>query len=87
MALNAYIVNFRRGPKTQKNNELIIEIPRVHGKDEAAKFIGRKVILEAQSGKKFIGTVVSTHGRKGRLRVRFRKGIPGQLLGCPLKIL
>jgi len=82
----AYIVNFRRGPKTQKNNELILEIPGVENRSEAAKFVGQKVLLELGEGKKILGTIVSVHGRKGRVRARFRRGIPGQSLAAPVKI-
>lgn len=80
--ISAFIVNFRHGPKTQKNNELVIEIPGVQSSAKAAAYIGRKIIVEIGSEKKrqIIGKIVSTHGNRGRLLARFRKGIPGQAL-------
>lgn len=84
--LEGFIVNFRRGPKTQKNDELIVEIPGVDSKARASLLIGRKVVLEVE-GKKLIGSIISTHGSRGRVRVRLRRGLPGQWLATKVKIV
>jgi len=84
--LRAFIVNFRRGPKTQKNDELIVEVPEVKDRRAASRLIGRKVVVEA-GNLKILGSVVSTHGSSGRLRVRLRRGIPGQLLTAKVEIV
>ena len=87
VALEGFIVNFRRGPKTQKADELIVEIPEVNSKAKASLFIGRKVVLKLGEEKIIVGKVVSTHGSKGRLRVKLKKGLPGQLLTIKVKIV
>jgi len=84
--LEGFIINFRRGTKTQKGNELIVEIPGINNKAKASPLIGRKVILEVGE-EKIVGSVISIHGNKGRLRVRLRKGLPGQLLKSRIKII
>ncbi|MHC1589454.1 MAG: 50S ribosomal protein L35ae [Candidatus Hecatellaceae archaeon] len=86
-ALEGFIVNFRRGPKTQKADELIVEIPEVNSRAKASPLIGRKVLLKLGEEKTIVGKVVSTHGGKGRLRVRLRKGLPGQLLTTRVRIV
>ena len=84
--VKGYIINFRKGPKTQKNDELIIEIPNVNSRSEASKYIGRKVVVEL-GNKKIVGKIVATHGSRGKLRARFRRGLPGQILGAPVMII
>ena len=86
VTIKGCIINFRVGPKTQKNDELIIEIPNMNSKSEASKYIGRKVIIELNN-KKIIGKIVATHGSRGKLRARFRRGLPGQILGAPVMII
>ena len=88
VGIHALIVNYRRGPKTQKNNELVIEIPNVKDRSKAASFIGRKVVLMlGKDNGKIMGKITSTHGNSGKLIARFRRGIPGQALGRPIIIL
>jgi|TARA_B100001971_G_scaffold59222_1_gene54264 large subunit ribosomal protein L35Ae len=36
---------------------------------------------------KIYGKIVGTHGKKGVLRVKFKKGLPGQALGTHVKIV
>jgi len=41
-----------------------------------------------QSGKdKIIGMIAALHGKKGLVRVRFRKGVPGQALGTTIELV
>lgn len=86
MQTQGVIVNYRIGPKTQKSKECIIQF--VHGKSvsEASQLIGRKVAWK--SGKdKIIGKIVDTHGNKGLVRARFRRGLPGQALGTTVELI
>jgi large subunit ribosomal protein L35Ae len=80
------LVSYRRGPKTQKPKECILRFPRIEPVSETAQLIGRKVAWSI--GKhKAIGKIVALHGKNGLVRARFRKGVPGQALGSPVKII
>ncbi|MDI6805626.1 MAG: 50S ribosomal protein L35ae, partial [Candidatus Bathyarchaeia archaeon] len=35
---------------------------------------------------KFVGKIVALHGKKGLVRVRFRRGLPGQALGTKVEL-
>ena len=76
----AVVTNFRIGLKTQKNNELLLKFPNVEDVSAASKYIGRKVTWSFH-GKKIIGKIIEPHGRNGIVRARFRKGLPGDILG------
>ncbi len=53
---------------------------------QASQLIGRKVAWK--SGKnKIIGKIVDTHGNKGLVRAKFRKGLPGQALGTTVELV
>ena len=48
--------------------------------------IGWKVGWPADDPKIF-GKIVGFHGRKGTLRVKFKRGVPGQALNSRVKII
>lgn len=80
------IVNYRIGPKTQRPKECIIEFTHITSISEAGRLVGRKVAWK--SGKsKIIGKIVALHGKKGLVRARFRKGVPGQALGTTVELV
>lgn len=79
------IVNYRVGPKTQKPRECIVQFTHVKSVSEAGRLIGRKVTWK--NGKnRFVGKIVALHGKRGLVRVRFRKGLPGQALGTKVEL-
>lgn len=84
--IEGIIVNYRVGPKTQKPKECIIRFKHVRSASEASRLIGRKVAWKREENK-IIGKVVALHGRKGLVRVRFRKGLPGQALGTTVELV
>lgn len=80
------IVNYRVGPKTQRPKECITQFTHVASASEAGRLVGRKVAWK--SGKnKIIGKIVALHGKKGLVRIRFRKGVPGQALGTSVELV
>jgi len=80
------IVSYRRGPKTQKPKECLLKFPNVRSPSEASTLIGRKVAWPPKE-RKCIGKIVSTHGNKGLVRARFRKGVPGEALGSFVELI
>jgi len=85
-ALYGIIVNYRVGPKTQRSKECLVKFPNVNSAKDASRLIGRKVAWPAEE-KRIIGKIVATHGTKGLVRVRFRRGVPGQALGTHVRIV
>ncbi len=69
-----------------KGNEMIVEVDEINSKEEASNLIGRKAVYSTSSGKKINGKIRNTHGNSGAVRVRFRKGLPGQAIGEEVKI-
>jgi large subunit ribosomal protein L35Ae len=79
------IINYRVGPKTQKSKECIVQFIHIKSASEAGRLIGRKVTWK--NGKnKFVGKIVALHGKNGLVRVRFKRGLPGQALGTKVEL-
>ena len=82
------IQNYRLGTRNQKGNCLLVKIEGVDSNKEASRLIGRVVEwINPKSGKTIRGKIVRTHGNKGVVRTRFKKGLPGQALGTKIKIV
>ncbi|MFB0514298.1 MAG: 50S ribosomal protein L35ae [Candidatus Bathyarchaeia archaeon] len=75
--LRGVIVNYRTGPKTQRPKEYIVQFAGVKSAKHAARLTGRKVAWPVGE-RKIRGKIVAVHGKNGLVRVRFRKGLPGQ---------
>jgi len=84
--LRGIIVSYRRGPKTQRPKECILKVQKISSPSEASSLIGRRVAWPVGEGK-CIGKIIALYGRKGLLRVRFRRGVPGEALGSEVEIL
>jgi large subunit ribosomal protein L35Ae len=83
--LRGVIVNYRTGPKTQRPREYIVQFLNVKSAKQAARLIGKKVAWPVGE-RKIRGKIVAVHGKNGLVRVRFRKGLPGQI-GVPIEII
>jgi len=81
------IVNYRGSHRTQRTDQIIILIDEIKSKKEASKLLGKKVEWVTPSGKKIVGKITRTHGSKGEVVAKFKKGLPGQALGTKVKIL
>ena len=84
-SIQGIIVNYRVGPRTQKSKECIIQFPHVNSVSEASRLIGRKVAWQRRENR-IIGKIVALHGKKGLVRAKFRKGVPGQALGTTVEL-
>jgi large subunit ribosomal protein L35Ae len=85
--VEAIIVNYRRGRKTQKPNQMVILIPS-YDKEKATSLVGKTAVYtcEGKDKKQITGKVTSLHGNKGALRVLFETGMPGQAIGQKLEV-
>ncbi len=75
------ILNYRKGLRSQKNYEYLVKFDFCKSRKDAIALIGRKVVWN-----NIIGKVIAPHGNKGIVRVRFKKGLPGQALGTYVRM-
>jgi large subunit ribosomal protein L35Ae len=80
------IMNYRIGIRTQMSRECLIQFTNVVSAARAGQLIGRKVVWKGEN-KKLIGKIVGFHGKNGAVRVKFKKGVPGQALGTTVELV
>lgn len=85
--MEAQIINYRRGRKTQTTNQMIIEVPG-YDKKKAESLVGKSVVYtcEGKLKKTITGKVSALHGSKGAVRVLFETGMPGQAIGAKVEV-
>ncbi len=74
------LMNYQRGSVRQRNQYGLIQIQGVSSISTAASYIGRSVILHFNERTQNQGRIVSVHGKKGVLRVRFRRKLAPEAL-------
>jgi large subunit ribosomal protein L35Ae len=80
------ITNYRIGIRTQSSRECIIQFTSIDSLAHTGPLIGQKVIWEGEN-KKLIGKIIGFHGKNGAVRVKFKKGVPGQALGTTVELV
>jgi len=72
--MKGIIMNYRKGSNTQTTDQMIImpEEPK-----KAKELVGKKVVYKAKTHD-IVGKVTALHGRRGAVRARFERGLPGQ---------
>ena len=85
-SIRGVIVNYRSGPKTQRPKECLLKFPNLRSAAEASQLIGRRVAWPI-GDRKCLGKIVASHGRKGMVRARFRKGVPATALGSFVEVI
>jgi large subunit ribosomal protein L35Ae len=83
----ARILSFRRGRRTQTNNQFLLEAEGLDSRGKAAQLIGKRVVWKSPASREIFGRVTDTHGNKGVVRARFSRGLPGTVLGKNVEIL
>jgi large subunit ribosomal protein L35Ae len=80
--MEARIVSFRRGKRTQYTNQMIVRVEGVETKEEATKLIKKGLVWRTPGklSKEINGVIKTTHGNRGLVRVHFERGMPGQSL-------
>jgi large subunit ribosomal protein L35Ae len=66
--------------------ECLIQFAHANSISLAGPLIGRKVVWK-DNNNKFIGKIVGLHGKKGVVRAKFRKGVPGTALGTSIELV
>ena len=68
------------------SRECLIQFTDVVSAVQAGQLMGQKVVWKGEN-KKHIGKIVGFHGKKGTVRVKFKKGVPGQALGTIVELI
>lgn len=86
--MEAVIVNFRRGKRTQSSNQMILRFEGVETTEKAKPLIGKNLVFvcPGKNKKEIKGMIKSVHGNSGLLRAQFEKGMPGQALGKKVQV-
>jgi large subunit ribosomal protein L35Ae len=80
------IVNYRIGIRTQMPKWCLIQIMGENTVSNVGQLVGRRIILKFGKNS-FVGRIMDLHGKKGVVKVKFQKGIPGQALGAKVELL
>jgi large subunit ribosomal protein L35Ae len=80
------ICNYRMARHHHKGNQMVVEIESVDSVEKANELVGKSVVWKSPAGKEIKGTVQAAHGNKGRVRVLFETGMPGQALANTVQI-
>lgn len=80
------IINYHIGIRTQSSSECLIKFTHTDLVVQAGHLIGQKVVWKSKN-KKHIGKITGFHGKNGVVRVKFRKGVPGQALGTTVELV
>lgn len=74
------LTNYQRGTVQQYSYYGLIQLEGVSTISDAARYIGRSVILHYNERRANHGRIISVHGRNGMLRVRFKRGLAAEAL-------
>ena len=66
--------------------ECLIQFAHVNSISDAGQLIGREVVWK-EGKNKAIGKIVGLHGKRGVVRVKFRRGVPGEALGATVELV
>ena len=80
------ITNYRTGPREQASRECLIQFANIESPALAGKLIGQKVQWKNATCS-LVGRIVSLHGKNGIVRVKFKKGVPGQAIGTTVELM
>jgi len=64
----------------------LIQFADADSSSKAGQLIGRKVVVKYGKND-FIGRIMGLHGKKGVVKAKFRKGVPGQALGTTVELV
>jgi large subunit ribosomal protein L35Ae len=79
-------MNYHIGIRTQSSSECLIQFAHADFVALVGHLIGQKVVWKDKN-KKLIGKIAGFHGKNDVVRVKFKKGVPGQALGTTVELI
>ncbi len=80
------VTSYRRGKHLQHPNQVLLAFDGIDSREQAAVLVGRTVKWVSETGRDFLGKVLSPHGDSGTVRAKFRTNLPGQAIGTPVSL-
>lgn len=80
------VMNYRIGIRTQRSDECLVQFTDISNAAKAGQLIGRKVVWKYRNVKR-VGKIMGFHGNNGAVRIKFKKGLPGQALGTAVELI
>jgi large subunit ribosomal protein L35Ae len=68
------------------SHECLVQFTGVVSTAQAGQLLGKKVLWKGNN-KGNVGKIVGIHGKNGVVRVKFKKGVPGQALGTIVELV
>lgn len=84
--MQGILLSYVTGRKHQDMNHLIMEVKEVDSKAKAAGLLGKSVVWLSPAKKAITGRVSNPHGSRGKVKVIFPRGLPGQALGTKVEV-
>ena len=84
--MEGVLKNFRMGRHHQTDNQMVLVLPDVKKKEQAAKLVGKTVSWITPGKKVLKGKITAPHGNSGAVKVLFETGMPGQSVGKKAKV-
>jgi large subunit ribosomal protein L35Ae len=91
----AVFLHFKRGQRTQQENQAILKIQNVNERKSARFYHGKRVayIYRAEDKKRGThfkaswGKVIGNHGNSGLVKAKFAKNLPPRAMGATLRVM
>ena len=88
-------MNFKRGQRTQQENQAVLKIQNVNERSAATFYHGKRVayIYKAKNTKRgtnykaMWGKVIGHHGNSGLVRAKFARNLPPRAMGATLRVM
>jgi large subunit ribosomal protein L35Ae len=64
----------------------LVQIKDAHSSSEVGRLVGRKVVVKYEENK-FVGRILGVHGRNGVVKVKFKRGLPGNAIGATAELI
>ena len=85
--MKARVIDFRKGKRTQKCNQILVEVDGVDSRALASKLIGKTAVFKTRSGRKMRGKIMGTHGNNGVVYARFARGLSAEDFKTGVEVL
>ena len=85
--MKGMITGYLGGRHTKRVNQFLVRVEGIGNVATASALIGRTLSWKTPGEKEIRGIVTSTHGRRGLLIARFRRGMAGSINGSKVEIL
>jgi len=93
--VRARFLGFQRGKRVQKTHTSLLKLEKVHTKEDALFYLGKRVayvyrgarLIKGSKFRVIWGRITRPHGSNGVVRAKFRKNLPPAAMGSLLRVM